>query len=98
MTEDIISEKDVEYVAKLARVSISDDEKKIYQKQLAKILGYVSQLKSKNTEGVPPTAHPHEIVNVWREDNPQPFPFIPDVLKNAPELEETFYKVKKVIE
>ncbi len=98
MSEEIISIKDVEHVAKLARVAISAEDKVKYQQQLEKILGYVSQLKSKNTDGVPPTAHPYDISNVWREDEARPFEDLPNLLKNAPELEATFYKVKKVIE
>jgi aspartyl-tRNA(Asn)/glutamyl-tRNA(Gln) amidotransferase subunit C len=95
---EIISIKDVEYVAKLARVAVTEEEKIRYQKQLARILGHVSQLKKVNTEGILPTAHPHDIVNVWREDVPEPFTAIPELLDNAPEVEENFYKVKKVIE
>jgi len=95
---EIISEKDVEHVAKLARIAVNADEKKIYQDQLARILGYVSQLKSKNTEGVSATSHPYELSNVWREDASRHFQDTAAVLKNAPELEDTFYRVKKVIE
>ena len=98
MSDEIISIKEVEHVAKLARIAVSEEEKKRYQGQLAKILGYVSHLKAKNTEGVPPTAHPFDVSNVWREDVPIPFEDAPAILKNAPEKEETFYKVKKVIE
>ncbi len=98
MSEDLLSIKDVEHVAKLARIAISEDDKKRYQGQLAKILGHVSQLTQKNTDGVPPTAHPFDVANVWREDKAQPFSDIPALLKNAPETEETFYRVKKVIE
>lgn len=98
MSEKIISQKDVEYVAKLARLSITDQEKEKYQGQIERILEYVSQLKAKNTDGVIPTAHPFDVSNVWREDEAKPFANIPGIFKNAPATEETFYKVKKVIE
>src|SRR4051812_23911897 len=98
MADEIISQKDVEYVAKLARIAVTAEEKTLYQQQLAKILGYVSQLKEKNTEGVAPTSHPSDVSNVWREDKSRTFDDIPAILKNAPELEETYYRVKKVIE
>jgi aspartyl-tRNA(Asn)/glutamyl-tRNA(Gln) amidotransferase subunit C len=98
MTEKIITKKDVEYVAKLARLAISSEEAEKMQVQLERILGHVSQLKAKNTDNVAPTAHPLDVANVWREDRAEPFPAIPDLLKNAPETEETFFKVKKVIE
>src|SRR4051794_38338487 len=95
---DLISLKDVDHVAKLARIAIDPEEKAAYQEQLGRILAYVSQLKSKNTDGVSPTAHPHDLSNVWREDKARVFADAPALLKNAPELEETYYKVKKVIE
>lgn len=98
MSDEILSIKDVEHVAKLARIAVTEEEKKRYQGQLAKILGHINQLKAKNTDGVPPTAHPFDVVNVWREDEAKQFEDIPAVLKNAPEKEETFFKVKKVIE
>ena len=98
MNEDIISIKDVQHVAKLARIALSDEELKAYQSQLARILGHIAQLKEKNTEGVPPTAHPYETATAWREDVAKPFADLAALFKNAPEMEETFYRVKKVIE
>lgn len=98
MTDKYISRQDVEYVAKLARLAISEEEAKKMEGQLGRILGYIAKLKEKNTDNVPPTAHPLDVVNVWREDEAKPFANIPELLKNAPEREESFYKVKKVIE
>jgi len=98
MSEKIITQKDVEYVAKLARLAITEEEKARYEGQLERILEYVSQLKKINTDNVSPTAHPFEISNVTRPDEPVKFPDIPALFKNAPDIEETFYRVKKVIE
>ena len=98
MSEKNLSLKDVQHVAKLARVAITEDEQKLYQGQLERILDYVGTLKSVNTDGVPPTAHPLESSNVSRDDKAQPFLDIPALFKNAPETEAAFYKVKKVIE
>lgn len=98
MTEKNITQKDVEHVAKLARIAISPEETARYQEQLERILGYIAKLKEKNTGDVPPMAHPFDAANVWREDEARPFKDLPDLFKNAPEVEETFYKVKKVIE
>jgi aspartyl-tRNA(Asn)/glutamyl-tRNA(Gln) amidotransferase subunit C len=96
--EPVISLKEVEHVAALARVAITPEERSLYQGQLAKILGYIAKLKEVDTAGVPPTAHPFDSSNVWREDEVKPFGNIPGLLANAPETEETFYRVKKVIE
>ena len=98
MSEKIIKKKDVNYVAKLARIAISPDEAEKYQVQLERILDYIGQLKAKNTDNVPSTAHPQAVSQVWREDVAKSFERIPEVLANAPEREENFYRVKKVIE
>lgn len=98
MSEKNITLKDVEHVAKLARVAVSDDEKKLYQSQLERILGAIATLREKNTDNVPPMAHPYEAGNAWREDVAKPFTRLDELLKNAPEAEETYFKVKKVIE
>jgi len=99
MAEKIITEKDVDYVSKLARIAVSPEEAQAYQGQLERILGYIGKLKEKNTDDVPPTTHPHSIANVWRaEDEARCFESRKDLFQNAPEMEETFFKVKKVIE
>jgi aspartyl-tRNA(Asn)/glutamyl-tRNA(Gln) amidotransferase subunit C len=98
MTEKNITVKDVEHVAKLARVAISPEEIQRYQEQLERILDYIGKLKTVDTAHVPAASHPYEVSNVWRDDVAKPFPYIPDLFKNAPESEENFFKVKKVIE
>jgi len=98
MSEKNITKKDVEYVAKLARIDISAQETEKYQGELESILGHIAQLKEVETKNVKSTAHPHAVSNVWREDLVNPFDKIKEVLANAPDREETFYKVKKVIE
>lgn len=98
MSEKNISIKDVQHVAKLARIAVTDEDLKKVQSQLERILGHIAQLREINTDGVPPTAHPYETAAVWREDVAKPFKDLEALFKNAPELEETFYRVKKVIE
>ena len=95
-----ISKQDVEHVARLARLALSDEEKDRYTAQLGSILGYVEKLRSWKTDGVPPTAHPWPTVNVWREDAAERLQGVErdELLKNAPEREGPFFKVKKVIE
>lgn len=93
-----ITEKDVRHVAKLARIAMTDEEVAKYQGQLEKILGHISELREKNTDNVQPTAHPFEKGSAMREDVAKPFADRDRLFKNAPEMEETFYRVKKVIE
>jgi aspartyl-tRNA(Asn)/glutamyl-tRNA(Gln) amidotransferase subunit C len=95
-----ITRKEVEYVARLARLELSEKEKEIYAGQLENILGYIDQLNKLDTKDVPPTSHALSLSNVWRDD--VLCPATPDdierLLANAPEREDNFFKVKKVIE
>jgi len=93
-----INDKDVRHVAKLARLALPEEEIAKYQGQLERILGHISELKNKNTDNVPAMSHPFEVGNVMRDDVAKRFENLPGLYKNAPEMEETFYKVKKVIE
>jgi aspartyl-tRNA(Asn)/glutamyl-tRNA(Gln) amidotransferase subunit C len=95
-----ITKKDVEHVARLARLALSEEEKERYTAQLGSILEYIGKLNELDTRDVPPTSHVLPMSNVWREDATEPRHLgdPADVLKNAPEREGTFFKVKKVIE
>lgn len=93
-----ITIKDVEYVAKLARLSLTVDEKNKFAGQLNAILEHIDELNKLDTEGVPPTSHAVAIKNVFREDEMQKSELTSDILSNAPEKKDRFFKVKKVIE
>lgn len=98
-----ISKKDVEHVARLARLSLTEDEKERYTAQLGQILGYVEKLSQLNTDHVPPMTHAIPMSNVWREDHAEPstaqtLGSPEDLLANAPEREGPLFKVKKIIE
>jgi len=95
-----LTKKDVEHVARLARLALSEEEKERFTSQLDSILGYVENLRALNTEGVPPTAHPWPAVNIWREDKTERLQGVErdELMKNAPDREGPFFKVKKVIE
>lgn len=95
-----ISRKDVEYVARLARLELTETEKDTFTGQLGSILEYIDQLNRLETADVPPTSHVLALQNVWREDAARPCPETvrENILANAPEREDDFFKVKKVIE
>ncbi|MFH1239192.1 MAG: Asp-tRNA(Asn)/Glu-tRNA(Gln) amidotransferase subunit GatC [bacterium] len=92
-----LTKKDVEYVAKLARLDLSGEEKEKYTVQIAKILEYVSKLNQLNTENIEPTSHVLPLENVFREDEVKPSLKPEEILANAPEQEDGYFKVKKVI-
>lgn len=93
-----ISPKDVEYLARLARIQLSDEELRRFAGQLDEILSYVEKLKEARTEGIPPTSHVLPLSNVFREDKLQPSLPTDEALANAPSLEGPFFKVPRVID
>lgn len=93
-----ISKKDVEHVAQLARLHLEEEEKELYTRQLNSILNYMEKLGELDTSDVEPTAHVLPIKNVFREDRVERSMAIEEVLRNAPDREEGFFKVPKIIE
>lgn len=89
---------DLDYLAKLARLDLSEAEKNKLGPQLERIIGYVGKLSAVNVEGVEPTAHGMPRYNVWQEDEASD-PMARDaLLKNAPAQREGQVVVPKVIE
>jgi len=93
-----ISKKDVEYVAKLARLKLSETEKEAHAEQLNKILGYMDKLNQLDTTHIKPTSHVVEMQNVFREDTFNLSIPIDNALQNAPDKKDNFFRVPKVIE
>ena len=89
--------KDVEHIARLARLEFSEAEKETFTHQLNAILAYVEQLNKLDTTAVEPLSHVIDFQNVFREDVAQPGLTPSEALKNAPEKNEKFFKVPKVI-
>ena len=93
----MISKQDVEHVALLARLELSEEEKELYTQQLNKILDAARALQEVNTDDVPPTAHVLPIQNVFREDKLGEHIDPEKALSNAPDREENFFKVPKIV-
>jgi aspartyl-tRNA(Asn)/glutamyl-tRNA(Gln) amidotransferase subunit C len=88
-----ITREDVLHVARLARLELSADEVERFQEQLAAILDAVSKVQELDLAGVPPTSHPLDVVNVWREDEPRPSLPVEDVFANAPDRDGDLFRV-----
>jgi aspartyl-tRNA(Asn)/glutamyl-tRNA(Gln) amidotransferase subunit C len=88
-----ITREDVLHVARLARLELSADEVERFQEQLAAILDAVAKVQELDLAGVPPTSHPLDVVNVWREDEPRPSLPLEDVFANAPDREGDLFRV-----
>lgn len=95
MSEDI----NVDHIARLARLELSDHEKIAFRKEIPEILDYVRQLQEVDVEGVEPTAHAADIVNVMRADEIGPSQDLDATMKNAPAVAEgELFKVAKVLD
>lgn len=92
-----ISEADVRHVAKLARLKLSDAQVAHFTEQLAHILGHIDKLQEVDVEGVEPMAHALDLRNALREDAEKPGLTPEQALANAPDADDTFFKVPKVL-
>jgi len=92
-----ISVKQVEQVAYLARLELTEPEKQLFAEQLTAILEYAEKLNEIDTEKVEPLHHILPIYNVLREDVVQPGPSREEILSNAPLVEDGQYKVPRII-
>lgn len=95
-----LSKKEIQHIAKLARLELTAEELKKYGSQLSAVLDYIDQLKQADVKGVEPTAQVTGLTNVLREDKVIDWDKeeIEAALADAPEREERFIKVKRVIE
>lgn len=94
----MITPEDVEHVARLARLALSEAEKRQMRDELASILTYIDTLQTLDTEGVEPTAHVLPVVNVVREDEPRPCLPAETMLANAPDRRDAFVRVPRILE
>ena len=89
--------KDVEHVAKLARLEFTQEEKEKLVHELNDVLAYMEKLNELDTKHVEPLSHVNEVNNIFREDVVTPSYPREEMLKNAPDKNEEFFKVPKVI-
>ena len=89
---------EVRWVAKLARLQLSDADLETMTRQLGAIVYYVNQLQQVNTDGVEPLNHALPVHNVFRDDEPRPSLPVDAALANAPDLRGDFYGVPAVLE
>jgi len=90
---------DVERIAALAHLELTDEEKQLFTRQLADILSYAEQLQAIDTTGVPATAHVHTPQGVERPDEPRPSLTPADAIANAPDgaPDAGLFRVPRVI-
>jgi aspartyl-tRNA(Asn)/glutamyl-tRNA(Gln) amidotransferase subunit C len=88
----------VEHIAELARLSLTDEEKALYQEQLSAILDYAEKLQRVDASTVPPTATVLPLRNVMRADEPRDSMSREDVLANAPQVQADSFRVQVVLD
>ena len=93
-----ISREEVAHVARLARLELSGAELEQMRLELDRILTYIDKLRALDTEGVEPTSHAVPLVNVMRDDEPAPSLPPTEMLANAPDRVDEFFRVPKIIE
>jgi aspartyl-tRNA(Asn)/glutamyl-tRNA(Gln) amidotransferase subunit C len=91
-----ISREDVLHVARLARLEIPEDQIERVQAELGAILEAVGKVSELDLEGVEPTSHPLDLVNVWRHDEPRPSLPREEALANAPDPADGAFRVPAV--
>lgn len=93
-----IDRKTVEHVANLSRLEMTPEELERYEKQLGAILEYIEQLRELDVTGAEPMAHPGDIQNVFRPDEPKPGVTNEEALRNAPEKAGPYFVVPRILE
>ncbi len=95
----MLSKEEVQHIAALARIGITDEETEKYQKDLSAILDYFKKLQELDTENIEPIGHITGRFNSYREDKREDFGSLGKaaIMKNAPEKKDGFIKVKSVL-
>ncbi len=90
--------KEVEHIAKLARLELTEEQKELYREQLSAILDYMAKLRELDTNNVPPTAGGGLTQMILREDESRPSLSKDALLENAPNAEDDQFKIPPVFE
>ncbi|SNB61928.1 Asp-tRNA(Asn)/Glu-tRNA(Gln) amidotransferase subunit GatC [Thermoflexus hugenholtzii] len=93
-----ISREEVEHIAELAKLALTEEEKTLYAEQLSAILEYFRQLQEVDTSGIPPTATVLPIRNVFRPDEPGEPMSREELLRNAPAQADGCFQVQPILE
>ena len=93
----MISRKEVQHIAKLARLGITKEEEEKFAKELSPILDYIEKLKEVNVSKVEATSHPLRLENVMREDKGKSGTKAKELIDMAPDRKDRYIKVKPIL-
>jgi len=93
-----LSLQQVEHIAELAKLALTDEEKERYRRQLSAILDYADMLQRLDLDGVPPMSHAVALTNITRPDEPAPSFPRDEILANAPDHKDGLIRVRPILE
>ncbi len=93
----MLTEDEVKKVAEMARIELTDAEVAKFQKYLSSVLDYVEELKNVDTEGLDIVASVTGLENVERQDKAELVDYQENILSNAPQSKDKYYKVKSIL-
>ncbi|HMK43812.1 MAG TPA: Asp-tRNA(Asn)/Glu-tRNA(Gln) amidotransferase subunit GatC [Dissulfurispiraceae bacterium] len=94
----MLSRDEVQHIARLSRLALDEEEINMFGLQLNAVIAYVEQLNRLDTTAVEPTSHVIPLQNIVREDAVRAFSPREEMLSNAPDATDRFYRVPKIIE
>jgi len=94
---DKLTESQVRHVARLSRLKLAEDEVRYFREQLSGVIDYVDKLGELDVSDVEPMAHPTDMTNRFRDDQPRAGMDVDEALRNAPDADPPFFKVPKVL-
>lgn len=92
-----ISMEDVEHVALLARLALSEEEKELFRRQLSDVLDHARKISAVDTEGIPATSHAYPLANVYREDEVRESITMEEATANADWAEDGSFRVPRIV-
>lgn len=93
-----LSKQDVEKIAHLARLALTNEEMALYQEQLSAVLDYAEKLNRLDIDTVPPTSSVIGLTNIWRDDIIEPSLPTTDALYNAAQVEQDQFRIQPVLD
>ena len=93
-----LTRAEVDHIAELAKLGLTEEEREKFREQLSAILEYAERLQRLDTEAIPPTATVLPLRNVMRPDEVEPSLPVEDILANAPQAEDSYFKVQAILE
>lgn len=95
---DMLSKEDIQRLASLSKLHLEEDKVEKYTQEIIGIIDFVEELQDVDTEGIDPTYHGNDLINIYREDEPVQSEYPQAMIANAPDHQDGFVKVPVIIE